>query len=293
VFDLRETSFWNVAMIEPLNFCRQLVKQFTAAMQDKTMSGTSRQKLSHYVDLAQCSRKFILPDGGRILNDPEYRALDESQLLRLPYPFIALEYNRPDLGQEIVGEEQCSKSIVFARERSDEFIAFTTAFWSDRHRMWLPTFDFNIPRIGYLSRDVVINGYLGVKFIAAENIPPGIPPSDFVDEIGALMMFLNALGCSNVRADKIHRKTPKKLKGALPFDEYNILTIDCPGSGSQSVGDQHGQQRHPREHLRRGHIRKLQDGRRLWINATVVNAGKGGKISKDYAIRDPRIAAMN
>lgn len=41
----------------------------------------------------------------------------------------------------------------------------------------------------------------------------------------------------------------------------------------------------PREHLRRGHIRRLEDGRKFWINAAVVAAGNGGKIHKDYGIR--------
>ena len=47
-----------------------------------------------------------------------------------------------------------------------------------------------------------------------------------------------------------------------------------------------GHHRSPREHLRRGHIRRLADGRRIWVNAAIVGAGKGvGVVSKDYALR--------
>jgi hypothetical protein len=45
--------------------------------------------------------------------------------------------------------------------------------------------------------------------------------------------------------------------------------------------------RSPREHLRRGHIRIYQSGRRIWVNSTLVNAGVGGRIS---TVRDLRAA---
>ena len=69
--------------------------------------------------------------------------------------------------------------------------------------------------------------------------------------------------------------------GALPFDDYHVLTINVGGQG-QREGAANGSHRSPREHLRRGHIRRLQDGRKLWVNATVVNPGVGAKVMKDY-----------
>jgi hypothetical protein len=79
-------------------------------------------------------------------------------------------------------------------------------------------------------------------------------------------------------------KAPKKkAKDALPFDSYHILTVDAPGGGN--LNGRSGGHRSPREHLRRGHIRRYENGARIWVNATVVNAGIGGRVSKDYLLR--------
>jgi hypothetical protein len=97
--------------------------------------------------------------------------------------------------------------------------------------------------------------------------------------------MLNALACSNVHIERSEpKKSSKKIKSALPFDTYHILTIDVPGNSGGGMAT--GSHRSPREHLRRGHIRRLGDGRRIWVNATVVAAGRGaGVVTKDYAIR--------
>ncbi len=73
---------------------------------------------------------------------------------------------------------------------------------------------------------------------------------------------------------------------ALPFDEYHVLTVAIPSAKAsvnnqaESIGDRHS----PREHLRRGHIRRLQDSRKIWVNAAIINAGVGTKIHKNYAV---------
>jgi hypothetical protein len=98
------------------------------------------------------------------------------------------------------------------------------------------------------------------------------------------------LHCKNVHTEKIEvSKTRKAIhsskKAALPFDTYHVLTIDAPGKPGEGerAGGNH---RSPREHLRRGHIRRLGGGRRIWVNATVVAVGcSGGTVKKDYALR--------
>lgn len=260
-----------------------MVKQFTQAISVPSFPAVSRRILSHYVDLAGASTKFILPDFGRLHDDPEYRALDDSLSLSLPYEFIALEYTR--INGELhdhVGSAQSSKAIVFARQRDDS-IAITPAVWFDSKGMWSPMPEAAIPRTGYLRRDLPkMNGYTAVNVWRADE---RIPLSDYQDEIGTLLCFLNILGCSNVNVERVEPKTSgRKIKAALPFDTYHVLTIDVPRIAG--AGESTGGHRSPREHLRRGHIRRMSDGRRIWVNATVVAAGRGaGVVHKDYAIR--------
>jgi hypothetical protein len=79
--------------MEHLNYCRQMTKQFLV---DISQPGANKAMLAHAIDLAAASTKFILPDGGRLVDDPLLKGIDESQPLRLPYPFIALEYSRSE-----------------------------------------------------------------------------------------------------------------------------------------------------------------------------------------------------
>jgi hypothetical protein len=275
--------------LEHLNYCRQMVKQFTAQASIPSVTQDVKQFKSHCIDLARASQKFILPDGGRLYDDPDYKALDETVPLSLPYPLIALEFSRspefisaqgpaPDEGM------QPRKALLFAREREDA-IVITVVVWAEFAGIWAPYPEVALPRVNYLDRSQRRNGFAGVKLAQSSTQIPG---SDYMAEVGALLCMLNILQCKNVHVEKSDvGKTRKAMqagkKGALPFDSYHILTIDVPGKAGEGTGT--GGHRSPREHLRRGHIRRLADGRRVWVNATIVSAGHGGVVTKDYAVR--------
>lgn len=282
--------------MEHLNYCRQMVKQFTSQAGIPSVSAEMKAYKSHCIDLARASQKFILPDGGRLYDDPEFKALDESETLSLPFPLIAMEFTRT---QEFVAAQpeqvrdavfQPKKALLFAREREDA-IAITVVVWAEHVGIWVPFPEVAIPRVGYLDRTMRgPTGRVGIKVAANQRADFQPPLQDYMDEIGALLCMLNVLSCKNVHIEQSH---PGKVraamaagkKGALPFDSYHVLMIDSPKAddGSSGAGSSH---RSPREHLRRGHIRRLGDGRRIWVNATVVAAGRGaGVVTKDYALR--------
>lgn len=269
--------------IHPLNYCRSMVKQFTSSIAIPSFPLENKRMLSHAVDLAQSSKKFIMPSGGRLFDDKEYKALDETEALRLPYPMIAMEYEQTienDYDEAIGRTSKSSKRIVFARERDDHIYIFVCC-WLDSMGMWgpLPS-EAAIPVKGYLDRSK--KGLDGRVPICVQLQNQIVPLSDFGDEIGSLLCLLNSLQCSNV---KIENHTPKakgkKIKTAHAFDSYHFLTIDPPKQSSFTGSS--GGHRSPREHLRRGHIRRLED-RKIWVNASVVGAGSAGKISKDYIV---------
>lgn len=249
------------AVMQHLNYCRQMLRQ---DMNSRVMAA------------AVSSQKFILPRGGFLLEDESLRAIDESSELRLPFPTIALEYSSARDGDA---------EVLFAFDHRDRIEAFVClrldGVWYD--------FDSNfwMPKRGYMDRSV--SGYLGypglVSFDHYDGANHRLDVEDNFAWQRVLLSFLNALTCSNVR---IQRSEPRKtgtVKAALPFDAYHLLVIDVPGGWSSGAGT--GGHRSPREHLRRGHIRRLADGRRIWVNATVVAAGRGaGAVTKDYVVRD-------
>ena len=268
-------------MSEHLNYCRSMAKQFTETLNRKGVPQLTQQALSNALDLYTASQKFILPEGGRILDDAAFKALDENEELKLPFPFIALEYSNH--GPTSPGTSPSSKRIVFARDR-EEGIVVTIAFYADVHRLWGLIPELLIPKTGYIDRRVKDHeGNVGIKVACSY---PEVPSDDFMDEIGALMNFLNALQCRNVSIEKSAPvKGTKKIKSPFPFDTYHILTVDV--NGQQHTGEcLGGTHRSPREHLRRGHIRCYPNGVKVWVNATVVNAGKGfHKVAKTYRVR--------
>lgn len=257
------------------NFCRQLLAQVLPELQrGHEPSGI----YTSACDLAQKAQKFMLPLTGRLLDDKQFRALDETQPLRLPFSVIALEFFA-DV-KSTLESGTSSKRIVIAQEEADR-IWVHPVWWNDERKKWICFHPFSIPSIGYLDRSIVApDGQVTMNIRAAVDSNP----ADMTDDLGCILGFLNALQCSNVRTDTIQpRKAGKTVKAALTFDEYHILTIETASSSdAQNAGGSH---RSPREHLRRGHIRRLESGRKIWINAAIIGAGKGaGKISKDYQV---------
>lgn len=269
--------------MQHLNYCRQMVKQFTRFLSIPSLPPENRTIMSHVIDLASASVKFLMPRGGRLHDDKTFRALDESEPLRLPYPMIALEYEADGDGCFEGQTETSTKRIVFARER-DDCLVLTSVCWVNAMGLWGPMPEVAIPLTGYLDRSTSHSGRTPIRILAQPNSP--VPIIDYMDEVGALLCFLNVLQCGNVHVERSavgKVRGAMRKKGALPFDDYHILTIDVPGRAGES-GAHVGVHRSPREHLRRGHIRRYESGLKVWVNATVVNPGVGGKVTKDYRI---------
>lgn len=271
--------------VHHLNHSRQVAKCCAEALSVNVFSDEYNELLTKTLILHASSVKFLLPDGGRLYDDKELRALDNSIPLHLPYPCIALEYvaagPRFIPGQDEVNSAVAPKRVCYAVEEEDA-IYITIAFQCVGDNDWIILPECSIDKVNYLNREKLDSS--GRYPIFARFSDPRIPLTDYSDEVGALLCFLNVMNCSNVHVDRSEPKHAKKhVKTALPFDTYHILTIGTPvQSGTVSIS---GGSRFPREHLRRGHIRRLSDGRTIWINATVVAAGRGaGKVTKDYAL---------
>lgn len=275
------------------NFCRQFLQQIARIQEGQKQHPEVVHALEGMAQIARRAIKFILPHDGRLHDDPALRSLDENEPLNLPFPCIALEYTRGDPQEQRLIEANnlvySSKAIVFAMDDDPEgiHIKVCIAPWIDRARTWTPLPPLFIPKVGYLNRSVQDSDGRPAIVIYMTNRKFR---NEYNDELGALLAFLNILQCQNVHIEQLpaRQKTVHRKHEVLPFDSYRLLTVDTASreraghDGPDRVQDRHS----PREHLRRGHIRRLADGRRLWINAMVVAAGNsGGKIHKTYRLK--------
>jgi len=118
--------------------------------------------------------------------------------------------------------------------------------------------------------------------------------SDIAQEATVVLEFIEAMSCSNVSSDIVQRKlksgaaAKRARAGKLPIFEMRALTVTLPGksqvSGSATVAIGGGRAS-PRQHLRRGHIRRLDSGKRVWVQAAVVGASNSGVITKKYVVK--------
>lgn len=101
----------------------------------------------------------------------------------------------------------------------------------------------------------------------------------------AAMYFLTILNCSNVSTE-IRRSAGGRKKGKTPLCSYTYHTLVVDPQHERVAGavDVMGERRGPREHLRRGHIRRYSTGKSIWVNSSVVNQGTTGRIEKDYRV---------
>lgn len=251
------------------------------------------------------AKKFVLPKGGRIF-DTELRALPDE--IRLPFPQIVVEYEAGDAtgaAEQVFGKSDTHsvpKRIAYAQESDDGWIDIVVMCGSrDGNWTMLPyvasvqRYDGSFPRVAQPEITSKTNAKVVDSLVtvmhklgdAADRIDRWELRArvDTMDEVNAVLSLVEALSCINVASETLPARKANKSaakRGAIPFDEYHVLTIKS-SSGSQSHGN--GSGRSPREHLRRGHIRRIADGRRVWVNSCVVSAGSAGTITSEYQIK--------
>lgn len=185
---------------------------------------------------------------------------------RAPYPNTLLQFETPS-------SPGASHEIVLWREQPDGSVQIVVA-QRKRDKAWMtvaPTTvtknedgGFHYERIGYDERNTEFTMLMHAR---------------------AMNLFY-ILGCSNVETEDnpapaaLNKKRAKA--GKYPVLEYKtlVLKIDAPRTSGQASGGTHAS---PRVHLRRGHVRRLESGRRVWVQACVVGSTHG-MVLKDYRI---------
>lgn len=304
--------------MQALNFFRKAKEEIKNKVLDRVRPEYEQTKaeITEWLEIGSRAQKFVLPLGGRIVNDG-LKGLPQE--IRLPYPEIVLEYevqpgtisvSEMEFGKE--GTAPFPKRILIAKQVNPTQIVLAAMVFNSDTQSWMilpylkailigKEWGSRAENIDYLSnhkkevqRDDLYATYRPLAGYE-KNLPPNWPKAatiDFVDETRALLELIEALSCSNVGTQVL--PTRQKLnkgalkRGALPFDDYRILVIKNKQAGSTEewpMFEEIDTRCSPREHLRRGHRRTYASGVSVWIQSTVVNPGTRGKINKDYLVQ--------
>lgn len=294
-------------MKEPLDYLRKAVPALNKL--HKELEKTQPKYVAHARDVVQAAQravKFVMPPNGQIF-DSDGSGIPE--IIKLPYETIVIEYECTQDGgapTQVFGEESVDparKRIVYAEQKEKEIIiASIVAFQNRGIDFWqvqpyfcvlIPSNDVphdadlsDAPEIGGTRLDQVRAQFVDMGGAAEDYFGDDWERhayADMVDESSALLSLVEALTCRNVSLEALPVKKNKgaQMRGALPYDEYHTLVITS--RSKQSSEELGGSHRSPREHLRRGHIRRLPKGN-VWVNSTIVNSGNHGKVKKMYEL---------
>ena len=298
--------------ITRLNYSAHAVDDLKAMGNWYQKNGTRAQVeslpvLGGVISILRNAEKFLLPHDCELLSFNEvsekYR-----DLIRLPYPAVALEFSTSPHRNG-----GSSRGIVLAwhgqnnlpPERLEEFdideraevIAFTSFFYSDGQKTWMPS-----PHVFWFHRDHLDIHMGGIRAGIGNALAYGDmhlkTMSAMSDEqhqreldgnlkvsMDAILEFLVTVNCENVIQDSL---TPsnvlnqkRKSRQKEPFYSYRVLSIPGGNNSGPSLGGNHAS---PRMHLRRGHLRRLNTGKVTWVRHTIVGNAELGVADKNYRV---------
>ena len=238
------------------------------------------------IPIALKAPRFLLPHDGLVGTNEKSQFMKLFQPVRLPYPVIVLEFSATR-----------GRTIVVAMESNIGgpcISTYTFLSWNDGNpHAWEP-------RHLCVSADTTGNPVIPVRdgkntkyglslFVTDLNTNRGVSEIDpyraEIHAIWVLLSLLLALQCCNVKTENVpvpialNKKRVERKK--LPFVEYKILTVGTEHAGSLSGSGTHAS---PRQHIRRGHIRRITDTRTVWVNQCMVGDPNKGTIVKDYRV---------
>jgi hypothetical protein len=298
--------------IRPKNYAAQSERSMKNFYTNCLKMGYQEEAVSamNTVAMIQDAVHFTIPDEGKILDD-RLKGID-GVAINLPYPIITLEYYQGEI-KEVIDEAVTAivnKKLLIAAQMGD-VISLMAVFC--HNGVWVPAAaalliesDWSKP----LVTNLIVNPFMtpttdthtirtrGHRIlyplifktlveIYGEEKANAMVMHDISSEVRPLMEFLEALSCKNVSIATCQEKNAKINKrraksGKLPFYETKMLVISASKESKESEikGGSHAS---PRQHLRRGHIRRLESGN-IWVNSCVVGSGDKGHIEKRYMV---------
>lgn len=262
------------------------------------------RKTRELPSLIKKSVKFTIPNNGVIFDDG-FKGLMGNVRLSLPFDNCSIEYHldRVVSNDDILIKESEDKenggihSRMVVRKKllilsqDDEHITFFSVFFAEKYNLWKTQ-----PFFGKIKREKIGDSieFEAVHFF--DEVLCRTQGNYFIDSCvstlhkdgESILELLEALSCTNVEIS-IHQpaspKNAQRIKShKLPIYETKVLTIkagkESLSNSDSSIKDNHAS---PRQHLRRGHIRRLESGN-IWVNSCVVGSKENGVIDKQYKV---------
>lgn len=254
------------------------------------------------------AQRFFLPAGVDLSVGKRYE--DVRDLLRLPFPTIALmsdTYVNEEWGPGR-GERVQTLTIAVSAEHEDSpaFSYLPAKQWPQGQAPWMMLIPLaRAPKIGLWVPDgpavfvmkaeaasgLALNMHAADTPFTQDLMRSGMPPerlvSELRDNLKCVVELCLLLGLQNVRS--VRQPAPKgaakqrERKRKSPLFDYHVLEVDGD-LWDRSAAVQQATGQGVRSHLRRGHIRRLSDSRRVWVRACYVHGSAPGFAAKDYAV---------
>lgn len=166
----------------------------------------------------------------------------------------------------------CFETDTPAVPNDETFYSYSVALNADR---------FTSEAVEILLEDKYFKGDVGA---VEEALVKDYRPDFF--SVATLCKLLEITDCKQVPINvpaKLAKKHARNNEGAS-YD-YKVLSIGGEIWDSSYVHGISGGGSGKRSHMRRGHIRTYQSGKKVWVNSTFVNGSKEGFVEKDYNVK--------
>lgn len=282
-------------MITAKNYVAQLLRFFPVLI-NNAISERDKNTMRFIEQSLLSAVHFVLPDGGKLL-DNNHVSLKE-QKLHLPYKTITVEY--------FIKEQRTGKTLktIILASQEGEYVD-SLGFWgTDNYFAMCPIgirthpdwSNDSAPRLQVQNSDTTMSSVKGELI----NILPDTYPETENDiktgrlhgasnDAYSIRELLEALSCLNISTAIHQEASPKNASrikdGKLPIYETKMLVVDTKGTFSKTGAYLGGHHASPRQHLRRGHIRRYATGKNIWVQSCVVGDPTKGKINKTYMVK--------
>lgn len=279
---------------------------YTQLITDSRLQSSSVTKvLLHHLRNGQ---RFILPDEGVVFFDKDLKGLDTKEKLHLPFDSMVLEFDIPSLAGSLTKVEvnttgaTLAKAVVIVSTdyrvlkdylpeevylgwiKREPLVVFTFMYSPQMHG-WMPFSATSLATVDWGGRESGEPPVLVTIPIEWEVLAGGGKAQPAVAlgyGMSTVVGLLNVLACSNVQIHRVVSKTLPVGRPVLPFSDHWELriTTSSPKKVTEFEGMKIVDRQEVKEYVRAGHVRHLASGAKVWVNAVVVNAGKGGKPPK-------------